>query len=85
MQMTGDNHGPPSEEDIEKLLAYAEKEMPGIKIHLEPLMILQKPFLPRIRLSQQLKEIHQIHGYHGLWQILRNLRLHETSGLWNQL
>jgi alpha-mannosidase len=33
MQMTGDNHGPPTSVEIDKLLAYAAKEMPGVKIH----------------------------------------------------
>ena len=32
MIMTGDNHGPPTTEDVDKLLRQAAKEMPGVKI-----------------------------------------------------
>ncbi|SMC78535.1 glycoside hydrolase family 38 N-terminal domain-containing protein [Pedobacter nyackensis] len=55
MQMTGDNHGPPSEKDIDKLLTYAEKEMPGVKIHFGTLddfakaVLAENPRLPTVK------------------------------------
>ena len=55
MQMTNDNHGPPTEQEIDKLLAYAEKEMPGIKIHLGSLddfakaILAENPNLPTVK------------------------------------
>ncbi len=55
MRMTGDNHGPPTEQDIDQLLAYAEKEMPGVRIHLGTLddfakaIFAENPILPVIK------------------------------------
>ena len=55
MQMTGDNHGPPSSQEIDKLLAYAEKELPGVKIHFGTLddfakaVLAEKPQLPTVK------------------------------------
>ena len=55
MQMTGDNHGPPSLQEIDKLLAYAEKELPGVKIHFGTLddfakaVLAEKPQLPTVK------------------------------------
>src|SRR6185312_3585031 len=55
MQMTGDNHGPPSSEEIDKLLDYAAKELPGIKIHFGTLddfaraVLAEKPNLPTVK------------------------------------
>jgi hypothetical protein len=55
MQMTGDNHGPPTSQEIDKLLDYAAKELPGIKIHFGTLddfaraVLAEKPDLPTVK------------------------------------
>ncbi len=55
MQMTGDNHGPPTMQEIDKLLAYAAKELPGVKIHFGTLddfakaVLAEKPDLPTVK------------------------------------
>ncbi|QIL40526.1 hypothetical protein G7074_15390 [Pedobacter sp. HDW13] len=55
MQMTGDNHGPPTAAEIDKLLAYAAKELPGVKIHFGTLddfakaVLAENPNLPTVK------------------------------------
>jgi hypothetical protein len=52
---TGDNHGPPTPEDVQKLRARAERELPGVKIRMGRLsdfadaILAKKPDLPVIR------------------------------------
>ncbi len=80
MQMTGDNHGPPSETDIDKLLAYAEKEMPGIKIHFGTLddfakaIIAESPNLPTIKGDTPDTWIHGLMSKPKESKIARNIR-----------
>jgi hypothetical protein len=55
MIMTGDNQGPPSLADVENLRQYAEKNLPGIRIHFGTLddfaraVLAEKPELPVVR------------------------------------
>ena len=55
MIMTGDNHGPPSLAEVENLRQYAEKNMPGIRVHFGTLddfahaVLAEKPELPVVR------------------------------------
>lgn len=55
MQMTGDNHGPPSVEEVERLRQRAAKDLPGMQIHFGTLddfaaaVIAENPELPVIR------------------------------------
>ncbi|WP_158639648.1 hypothetical protein [Arachidicoccus ginsenosidivorans] len=55
MQMTGDNHGPPTEAEVNKLLDFAKKKMPGVRIHLGTLdeftraVLAEHPELPTIK------------------------------------
>ncbi|MCC6288345.1 MAG: DUF5054 domain-containing protein [Chitinophagaceae bacterium] len=55
MQMTGDNHGPPTAQEIDQLLDYAEKNLPGIKIHFGTLddfakaVLAENPSLPTVK------------------------------------
>lgn len=55
VQMTGDSHGPPSADDIEKLLSITEKEIPEMNIHFGTLddfahaVQADNPDLPTIR------------------------------------
>jgi alpha-mannosidase len=80
MQMTGDNHGPPTEQDIDKLLAYAEKEMPGIKIHLGTLddfayaIMAENPDLPTIKGDTPDTWIHGLMSNPRESKIARNIR-----------
>ncbi|GAO44063.1 hypothetical protein [Flavihumibacter petaseus] len=55
MQMTGDNHGPPTAQEIDQLLAYAAKELPGVRVHFGTLddfakaVLAERPDLPVIK------------------------------------
>ena len=55
MIMTGDNQGPPSLADVENLRRYAEKNLPGVRIHFGTLddfaraVLAEKPALPVVR------------------------------------
>jgi len=80
MQMTGDNHGPPSEKDIENLLAYAAKELPGVKIHFGTLddfakaVLAEKPDLPTIKGDTPDTWIHGLMSNPQESKIARNIR-----------
>jgi hypothetical protein len=55
MIMTGDNQGPPSLAEVENLRQYAEKNLPGIRVHFGSLddfaraVLAEKPALPVVR------------------------------------
>jgi len=55
MEMTGDNHGPPSPADVERLREQASKDLPGVKVHFGTLddfakaLIAENPELPIVR------------------------------------
>lgn len=93
MQMTGDNHGPPSSEEIEKLLAYAAKEMPGIRIHFGTLddfaraVLAEHPDLPTVRGDCPDTWIHGIQSNPKETKIARNIRPLESAldGLHTQM
>jgi alpha-mannosidase len=96
MQMTGDNHGPPSEKDIDKLLAYAKKELPGIRIHFGTLddfakaIIAENPKLPTIKGDTPDTWIHGLLSNPQETKIARNIRplesvldgLNTQMGIW---
>lgn len=80
MQMTGDNHGPPSSEEIDKLLAFAAKEMPGVKIHFGTLddftkaVLAEHPDLPTVKGDCPDTWIHGIQSNPEETKIARNIR-----------
>lgn len=80
MVMTGDNHGPPSEKDIDNLLAQAAKEMPGVRIHLGTLddfakaIIAENPELPTIKGDTPDTWIHGLMSNPQESKIARNIR-----------
>lgn len=96
MQMTGDNHGPPSEEDIDKLLAYAKKEMPGVRIHFGTLddfakaVLAENPKLPTVKGDTPDTWVHGLLSKPQETKIARNIRplesaldgLHTQMGIW---
>lgn len=55
MIMTGDNHGPPNQKEVEAIVAQINKEMPDAKIHLGTLddfakaILAEKPELPTVK------------------------------------
>ncbi|PSL45656.1 glycosyl hydrolase family 38 [Chitinophaga niastensis] len=55
MIMTGDNHGPPNQKEVEDIIAKTQKELPGVKIHLGTLddfakaIFAEHPDLPTIK------------------------------------
>ncbi|MCU7552544.1 hypothetical protein OCK74_25725 [Chitinophagaceae bacterium LB-8] len=85
MQMTGDNHGPPSSQEIDKLLAYAEKELPGVKIHFGTLddfakaVLAEKPQLPTVKGDCPDTWIHGLQSNPQETKIARNIRPLEST------
>lgn len=55
MEMTGDNHGPPTATEVERLRQQAAKSLPGVQIHFSTLddfaraVIAENPELPVVR------------------------------------
>jgi len=96
MVMTGDNQGPPTEQDIDKLLAYAETEIPGIKIHFGTLddfanaVLAENPNLPTIKGDAPDTWIHGLLSNPQETKIARNIRplesvlegLNTQMGIW---
>jgi alpha-mannosidase len=80
MVMTGDNHGPPTEQDIDKLLAYAGKEMPGIRVHFGTLddfakaVFAENPQLPTVKGDTPDTWIHGLMSNPQETKIARNIR-----------
>ena len=93
MQMTGDNHGPPSPQEIDKLLAYAAKELPGIKIHFGTLddfakaVLAENPELPTVKGDCPDTWIHGLQSNPQETKIARNIRPLESAldGLHTQM
>ncbi len=93
MQMTGDNHGPPTSEEIDKLLAYAAKELPGVKIHFGTLdefakaVLAENPDLPTVKGDCPDTWIHGIQSNPQETKIARNIRPLESAldGLHTQM
>ncbi|WP_316789383.1 hypothetical protein [Pedobacter frigoris] len=97
MQMTGDNHGPPSQEDINKLLDYAERELPGVKIHFGTLddfakaLIAENPKLETVKGDTPDTWIHGLLSAPQGAGIARSIRplepvldaLHTQMKVWN--
>ncbi|TWF39995.1 glycosyl hydrolase family 38 [Chitinophaga polysaccharea] len=85
MQMTGDNHGPPSAQEIDKLLAFAAKEMPGVKIHFGTLddftkaVLAEHPDLPTVKGDCPDTWIHGIQSNPEETKIARNIRPLESA------
>ena len=63
---TGDNHGPPKPDEVNKLLEKARKELPGVKVRMGRLsdfadaILAEKPKLPVIRADMPDTWIHGI-------------------------
>ena len=64
MEMTGDNHGPPSPADVERMRQQARQNLPGVHVHFGTLddfaraVIAEKPELPVIRADMPDTWIH---------------------------
>jgi len=96
MQMTGDNHGPPTEQAIDKLLAYAAKEMPGVRIHFGTLddfanaIFAENPILPVVKADAPDGWVHGLLSMPQESKIARNIRplqpaldaLNTQIGIW---
>ena len=80
MEMTGDNQGPPSEKEIDAILVYAKKEMPGVKIHFGTLddfakaIFAENPHLPIIKGDTPDTWIHGLLANPQETKIARNIR-----------
>ncbi|MBS0028031.1 hypothetical protein ACTJJ0_06800 [Chitinophaga sp. 22321] len=85
MQMTGDNHGPPSSQEIDKLLAFAAKEMPGVKIHFGTLdeftkaVLAEHPDLPTVKGDCPDTWIHGLQSNPEETKTARNVRPLESA------
>jgi hypothetical protein len=93
MQMTGDNHGPPTSQELDKLLAYAAKELPGVKIHFGTLddfakaVLAENPDLPTVKGDCPDTWIHGLQSNPQETKIARNVRPLESAldGLHTQM
>ncbi|WP_079467519.1 DUF5054 domain-containing protein [Chitinophaga ginsengisegetis] len=85
MQMTGDNHGPPSSQEIHKLLDYAEKKLPGVRIHFGTLddfaraVLAENPPLPTIKGDCPDTWIHGVQTNPEETKLARNIRPMESA------
>ncbi len=77
---TGDNHGPPTPEEVKKLLDQAAKEYPGVKIQMGRLsdfgdaILAEEPELPVVRADMPDTWIHGIMSMPEETQLARNVR-----------
>ncbi|WP_316834199.1 hypothetical protein [Pedobacter nutrimenti] len=93
MIMTGDNHGPPNQEEVESIVAQINKEMPGVKIHLGTLddfakaALAEKPNLPTVKGDTPDSWIHGLLSNPVEAKIGRNIRPLEPAldGLHTQM
>jgi hypothetical protein len=93
MIMTGDNHGPPNQEEVEAIVAQINKEMPGVKIHLGTLddfakaALAEKPNLPTVKGDTPDSWIHGLLSNPVEAKIGRNIRPLEPAldGLHTQM
>ena len=66
MWMTGDNHGPPNGEEVERLFSRAEKELPGVRVRFGQMsdfadaILRENPELPVVRADMPDTWIHGI-------------------------
>ncbi|MDB5132974.1 MAG: hypothetical protein JWR02_2723 [Mucilaginibacter sp.] len=85
MIMTGDNHGPPNQKEIEDLLAKIKRELPGVKIHFGTLddfakaIFTEKPYLPTIKGDTPDSWIHGLLSNPRETKIARNIRPLESA------
>ena len=77
---TGDNQGPPPPDHVQKLLAQAERELPGVKVRMGRLsdfadaILAEKPDLPVIRADMPDTWIHGIMSMPQETAIARSVR-----------
>jgi glycosyl hydrolase family 38 len=77
---TGDNHGPPTPEEVKKLLDQAAKEYPGVKIQMGRLsdfgdaILAENPDLPVVRADMPDTWIHGIMSMPRETKTARNIR-----------
>jgi len=77
---SGDNHGPPTPDDVKRLLDTARSELPGVKIHMGRLsdfadaILKENPDLPVIRADMPDTWIHGIMSMPTETQTARRLR-----------
>nr|WP_199078452.1 hypothetical protein [Pedobacter sp. ASV19] len=96
MIMSGDNHGPPNQEEVESIVAQINKEMPGVKVHLGTLddfakaTLAEKPNLPTVKGDTPDSWIHGLLSNPVEAKIGRNIRplepaldgLHTQMSIW---
>jgi len=96
MIMTGDNHGPPNKEEIERLLAKIANDLPGVKVHFGVLddfakaIFAEKPALPTIKGDMPDTWIHGLLSNPQETKLARNVRplesvldgLNTQMGIW---
>jgi alpha-mannosidase len=77
---TGDNHGPPTPDEIKRLLEQAHRELPGVKIRMGRLsdfgdaILREKPSLPVVRADLSDTWIHGVMSMPIETRLARNLR-----------
>ena len=85
MIMTGDNHGPPNQKEVEAIVAQINKEMPNAKVHLGTLddfakaILAEKPDLPTVKGDTPDSWIHGLLSNPVEAKIGRNIRPLESA------
>jgi len=85
MIMTGDNHGPPNQKEVEAIVAQINKEMPEAKVHLGTLddfakaVLAEKPDLPTFKGDTPDSWIHGLLSNPVEAKIGRNIRPLESA------
>ena len=80
MLMTGDNHGPPSPQEVDAVLQRAARELPGVKIKFGRLedfadaILAEKPELPVVRADMPDTWIHGLMAMPQDSQLARDVR-----------
>ena len=85
MIMAGDNHGPPSPEELADLRRHAEKDLPGVRIHFGTLddfakaVLAENPDLPVVRGDTPDTWIHGLLSMPTATKIARNIHPMECA------
>lgn len=96
MIMTGDNHGPPNQKEVENIIAQTQRDLPGVKIHFGTLddfaraIFAEHPDLPTIKGDTPDSWIHGLQSNPQETKIARNIRpltpaldaLHTEMNIW---
>ncbi|HEY9262856.1 hypothetical protein [Chitinophaga sp.] len=80
MIMTGDNHGPPNQQEVQDIVAQTKRDLPGVKIHFGTLddfakaILAEHPDLPTVKGDTPDSWIHGLQSNPVETKMARNIR-----------